>query len=295
MKASATDLGSIAVEAGSRWVDDACYRLGASLAYYAVFSIFPLALLAVTVVGFLLGNDDSVRQRVLDWVASAATPESRALLDQTLQSMQTHRTERGIGSVVGIVTLIFGASGVFSELESALDLVWRVKTRPSAGFWSSIVRAVRDKALSFVVVGATAIALLTSLIATTALGAIGAATSRWLGVTWLWWPLEALVSLALLTLLLGSIYRMIPHAPVLWRDVLGGAFVTSLLLVALKYLLALYLERLGGYAAYGAVGAVLGLLMWIYLAGLILLYGAELGRVYAERFGSLRAAKPLNP
>ncbi len=288
----ATDFASIEKEGGSRWVDDSCYRLGASLAFYAVFSIFPLTLLAVTVVGFLLGDDDTVRRKVLDWFANASTPEFRALLDQTLQSMQTHRSERGLGAVIGIVTLLLGASGVFSELQTALNTIWRVRARARAGLWATVLEFAKEKALAFAVVAGAAIALLASLIAGTALAAIGTETSRLVGGHLLWRLVELGCSFALLTIFLAAIFRVIPEMPVRWRDVLGGAVVTAFLFVALKSLLAWYLANLGSYAAYGAVGAVLGLLMWIYVASLILFFGAEFSRVYAERFGSVVAKSP---
>jgi membrane protein len=286
------ELVGIGKEAATRWVDDACYRLGASLAFYAVFSIFPLALLAVTVVGFLLGDDDTVRSKVLAWFSNASSPQFRDLLDQTLQSMQTHRTARGLGAVVGIVTLLIGASGVFSELQTSLNTIWRVKAPETRGFWSTVLQAAKDKALSFAVVGVAAVALLASLAAGTLLSAIGSETSRVTGGSIVWHLLEMAGSFALLTLFLAAIFRMIPQMSVRWSDVVGGAALTALLFVALKSLLAWYLANLGSYAAYGAVGAVLGLLMWIYLASLILFFGAEFTRVYAERFGSVAASKP---
>ena len=152
----------VAKEAGVRWMDDACYRLGAAFAYYALFSIFPLMLLSITAVGFVLGSDESARQRVLSSVP-VPSPEFRVLLDQTLQSMQTHRTARGLGAVVGAVALFLGASGVFSELESSLDLIWKVKSRRSKGVWSSLLEALQSKAISFAVVVIAAAAVLASL------------------------------------------------------------------------------------------------------------------------------------
>src|SRR5580692_7504253 len=113
---SARPLFGLLKDAGVRWSDDQCYRLGASLSYYAVFSIFPLLLLCVTAVGYVMGHDESVRDRLLDYVSRSGAPEMRPLLDQTLTSMQTHETARGVGALVGVVTLLFGASGVFSEL-----------------------------------------------------------------------------------------------------------------------------------------------------------------------------------
>jgi membrane protein len=280
---------SVGKEAGERWVGDACYRLGAALAYYALFSIFPLMLLSVTAVGFLLGGDESARQSVLSSVPSPS-PEFRVLLDQTLQSMQTHRTARGVGAAVGVIALILGASGVFSELESSLDLIWRVKPSKAKNIGQILLYALRSKAISFVVVIMAAIAVLASLAVSTVLAAVGNATTNVAAARTLWQPVEMAVSLAFLAVLFAAIYRLVPQADVQWRDVIGAALLTSLFFVALKSLLAWCLARIAGYAAYGAVGAVLGLLTWIYVASLVLFYGAEFSRVYAERYGSLAGA-----
>jgi membrane protein len=283
----AKDFASVARDAGERWVDDACYRLSASLAYYALFSIFPLLLLAVTSVGFVLGSDDSARHELLNSVASQS-PEFRALLDQTLQSMQAHRTARGVGAVVGGVALLLGASAVFSELETSLDFIWRVKPAPTKGIWSFLLEALKSKALSFIIVVAAATALLASLAVTTTLGAISGTTTSAAGAgKTLWQLVDIAVSLASLTGLFAAIYRVVPQTKVEWSDVWGAAVLTSGLFSALKVLLSWYLAHLGSYAAYGAVGGVLGLLTWTYVASAVLFYGAEVSRVYAERFGSL--------
>jgi membrane protein len=281
-------LAALARDAGVRWADDACYRLGAALAYYALFSLFPLVLLALTAIGFILGNDDSVRHKLLGSIAIATSPEARALLDQTLQSMQEHRTARGVGTLVALVTLLLGASGVFSELQSSLDFIWRVKPTPSKGMWSFLAGVLRAKAFSFAIVVVAAATLLASLVVNTALAAVGeTASTAWEGRL-AWRLVEPGVSAAFLTVLLAAIYRIVPQTTVRWSDVFGAAFLTSLLLACLKALLAWYLARVSGYAAYGAVGGVLGLLTWIYAASLVLFYGAEFSRLYAERFGSLR-------
>jgi membrane protein len=277
----------LARDAGQRWADDACYRLGASLAYYALFSLFPLLLLSVTGVGYVLGNDDSVRQSVLGSTAKMGSPESRALLDQTLQSMQAHRTARGVGAIVGAVTLLFGASGVFSELESSLNFIWRVKPEKTGGFWTTALHTIKGKAFSFAVVVFSAVALLAAVVLSTVLGAMQKMAAVVVGAGSIWHMVDAAFSVGLLTLLLATIYRVVPKAKVEWGDVLGAGLITAVLLAALKTVLAWYLARLGSYAAYGAVGAVLALLTWIYFASVVVLYGAEFSRIYAERFGSL--------
>jgi membrane protein len=276
-------------DAGVRWSDDQCYRLGASLSYYAVFSIFPLLLLCVTAVGYVMGHDASIRDRLLDYVARSGAPEMRPLLDQTLTSMQTHETARGVGAAVGVVTLLFGASGVFSELQGTLNIIWRVKSPKTSSFWQVVLAAIKDKALSFLVVFGTAVALLFSLLVSASLRAIGSTASEVVESPALWLLVEAGVSVALLGALFAAMYRMIPQTAIAWRDVFGGALLAAILFTGLKHLFAWYLGHIGSYAAYGAVGGVLGMLAWIYLASLILFFGAEFTRVYAERYGSLAA------
>jgi membrane protein len=274
-------------EAGTRWSDDQCLRLGAAFSYYAVFSIFPLLLLCVTSVGFIVGHDASIRERILDYVSNSGAHELRPLMDQTLTSMKEHSTARGIGAVVGFVTLLFGASGVFSELESAFNVIWRVKAPPSRSFLQTVLATVKDKALSFLVVLGAGCALLLSLLVSAALSAVDSTASQVVKSPILWLLVETGVSIGMLTALLAAMYQMIPRTKVAWRDVLGGALLTAFLFTALKRLFAWYLGHIGSYAAYGAVGGVLGLLAWIYLASLLLFFGAEVTRVYAERFGSL--------
>ena len=291
------DFLRVLTDASRRWWDDNCLRLGAALAYYAVFSIFPLLLLAVTALGFVLGQSPSTRARLLDAVASASTPEFKKLFDETLNDMQTHQTARGVGAVVGLVTLLIGASAVFSELESTLNQIWRVKPAATNGVWASVLGFLREKALAFAVVIGAALALLLSLAVSAALSRVGQTIDVGAPLTThptLWLVVETCVSAGVLTMALAAMYRVLPQTRVEWRDVLGGAFVTALLFTAIKRLLAWYLGHLGSYAAYGAVGGFLGLLTWIYLASLFLFYGAELCRVYAERYGSL-AGTALTP
>jgi membrane protein len=290
-KARAIDFFTMLKDAGVRWSDDNCLRLGASLAYYAVFSIFPLLLLAVTALGFVLGHSPETRGRLLDAVASASTPEFKTLFDGTLSDMETHQTARGVGAVVGLVMLLVGASAVFSELESTLNQIWKVKPTPTSGIWRAVVTLVRGKALSFAVVIGAAVALLLSLVVSAVLSNVGKVLDGGEPATvthpTLWLLVEAGGSAAVLTLVLAAMFRLIPQTRIEWRDVFGGALLTAILFTAIKGLLAWYLGHLGSYAAYGAVGGFLGLLTWIYLASLILFYGAELCHVYAERHGSL--------
>jgi membrane protein len=170
--------------------------------------------------------------------------------------MQTHRTARGVGALVGFFALFFGASGVFSELESSLNFIWRVESKKTKGIWATVLEASKSKALSFAVVVGAAIALLASLGVSTALQAVGSATTDGSAAGTMWQLVEAAASLVFLAGLFAAIYRIVPQTDVKRRDVFGGAFVTSLLFAGLKGLLAWYLAHIGNYAAYGAVGGV---------------------------------------
>lgn len=279
--------GAIALlrETADRWAGDRCYRLGASLAYYAIFSLLPLLLLSVTILGYALGAGDSVRMDVLDSLKGATGSTAvRSLLDDALADLQAHRTARGVGAIVGLATLLFGASGVFSELFASLNTIWRVRPRPVRGAWNSVVRFVADKALSFALVVAAGLVLLGSLVLSTALATIAGRTGGHLP----WRGAEIAASMLLVTGALAATFRNLPQTHVEWRDVLGGALLAAAMLTVLKHLLAWYLASMGSYAAYGAVGAVLGLLLLIYASSLVMFFGAEFTRVYAERYGSLR-------
>ncbi len=269
--------------AASRWIEDECYRLGASLSFYAVFSLFPLILLCVTILGFFLGHDPTVREKLLDDLARSGAPQLRPVLDEALAGMQRHETARGVGAVAGIVTLLVGASAVFSELSASLDTIWRVRTPRSDSMVRSALRAMKSKALSFLVVLGAMAALLASVLLSTLLSALAPAAARDELTLILWIAFEAAASLVLLTLFFAAMFKTIPRANVRWKDVAYGALLTAFLFTALKRLLAWYLAHVASYAAYGAIGGFLGLLMWIYLASLILFFGAEFTCVYAGR------------
>jgi membrane protein len=275
-------------QTAARWAHDRCDRLAASLSFYGLFSLFPLALLSLTAFGFVLGDDAESRARVVHALAVTGSPELRALLDQALAGMQAHTTARGVGAIVGLATLVFGASAVFAELQNAFDVVWRVPPpAPSTGLMGAVRAILTVKARAFALVVAASLVLLASLVASTVLAAVGQSGEAAIPVSALWHGLELLASWAFVAPVLAVMFRVLPRAPVTWRDVIWGAVVTAFLLSILKKLLAYYLAHVGHYAAYGVAGAVLGLLMWIYTSSMVLFFGAELVHVYSELFGSL--------
>ncbi|WP_394822017.1 YihY/virulence factor BrkB family protein [Pendulispora albinea] len=282
-------------EAAVRWSDDKCHRMGASLAYYALFSIFPLLMLAVTGLGFFLGDDDATRAKIVSSFGSTGAPGAQGLVDQTLSNLQNHHTARGVGMVVGLVALVLSASGVFSELDTALSRIWRCPEPSSSGIVESVLQTVREKAMAMLLVLGAALLLLVSLILSTALSAVTSVARDALPFAWAWSMLEHAVSLGFLTFAFAALFKVVPACGAKWRDVLGGGLLTALLFTLAKRLLTLYMTTLASYDAYGAVGAVLALLTWIYLVSLIVFFGAEFARVYAERHGSFANRTALEP
>ncbi|WP_394832070.1 YihY/virulence factor BrkB family protein [Pendulispora rubella] len=274
-------------EAGVRWSDDKCHRMGASLAYYALFSLFPLLMLAVTGLGFFLGDDEATRAKIVQSFANTGAPGAQSLIDQTLANMQTHQTARGISTVVGIVAFVLSASAVFSELDTSLNKIWRCEERPSGTIVQSLLATVRDKAMAMLLVLGAALFLLVSLVASTVLSALTDSARDALPIAWGWTLFEHAISIGFLTFFFAALFRVVPDCHAKWRDVLGGGLLTAIAFTLVKRLLTLYLTTVASYSAYGAVGAVLALLTWIYLVSLLVFYGAEFARVYAERYGSL--------
>lgn len=271
----------------SRWDDDDCLRLGAALSYYALFSLFPLILLCVSGVGIFLGRGEDTRSRILGMLD--LPPAGATLVNDTLTNMQEHQTAGGIGAVIAVAFLFIGASAVFSELDFAFNRFWGVRQAATGSLWKTIVLFLKTKLSSLALVVLAGVFVLASLIVSTVLGAFESSMEVVVPFAWAWDLVEIAVSTALLTLTFAALFRMLPQAPVAWRDVGWGALLTTVLLTLSKRILAWYLAHLGSYAAYGAVGSVLALLTWIYFTTQIIYFGGEFTRVYAEEYGSLRS------
>jgi membrane protein len=185
-------------------------------------------------------------------------------------------------AVLGIVILILGASGVFIELHSAMNTIWKVGVKPGQG----LVSFLRQRFFSFAMVLAVAFLLLVSLIASAALSAVGKFFSGYLpGGEFIWQLVNAAVSLAFTTGLFALIFRIVPDVQIDWKDVLPGAFATALLFTLGKSLLALYIGKSSVTSSFGAAGSLVALVIWVYYSSQIVFFGAELTEVYSRRLG----------
>ena len=260
----------------NNWLEDRALRMGAALAYYSVFSMAPLLLIAIGVASQIFDKTEA-RQEILDQIGTTVGSSARQSVEQILEN--TRDSGNGVvATVVGVAVLLFGASGVFAELQDGLNNIWKVKPKPGLG----IVAMLRDRLLSFTVVLGTGFLLLVSLLLSASLSALGAWMERKLpGSAWFWHFLNSTVSFLVIALLFAMIFKILPDAKIDWRDVWIGALVTAALFTLGKALIGVYLGQSHLTDAYGAAGSVVVLLTWVYYSALILLFGAEFTHVYA--------------
>jgi membrane protein len=263
------------------WWDDDALRLGASLAYYTLFAIAPVLLVAIAVAG-LVFNTVAVRGEVVNQLDHLVGREGARAVQSLLDGASQQRAGI-VATAIGSVAFVIAATGAFLELQAALNTVWRVKSNPGAHLKAFLFDRVR----SFGLVVAIGFLLMVSLAVTAAL----AAFSAWLSphsstVPLMWNGVQALVSLVGTTALFALLYRVLPDVRLGWRDVTTGAFVTAVLFTLGQQVIGLYLGQSSMASSYGAAGSVMILLLWVYYSCQILLLGAEFTRVHAEHRGA---------
>lgn len=275
----------------SEWQEDKASRLAAALAYYTVFSMAPLIIIVLGIVGYLFGRD-IVGSYLIEQARGMVGGEG-AQIFQSIVENASQPASSLIATLIGIATLLFGALGVFGQLQDALNTVWGVAPKPGRGIWGFI----ETRVLSFTMILGIGFLLLVSLLLSSLLAAFSGFLSNWLssfGVV----VLEALnlvVSFGVITLLFAMIYKILPDVEIDWSDVWLGAAVTALLFTIGKFALGFYLGRQTFGSTYGAAGSILIILLWIYYSAQILLFGAEFTQVYAKKYGRIRAAKDAVP
>ena len=268
-------------ETGEDFVDDKVTRLAGALAYFTLLSLAPLVVLSIAIAGFVV-DQEATRGRLAAELGAVVGPSGEAAVRAIVENART--PSAGIlSTIVGLVVLLFGASGVFGELQGALDTVWEVEPKEGRGIWGT----VRDRLFSFAMVMGVAFMLLVSLLLSTALSAIGSFFERSLpGGEALWQALNFALSFAVVSALFAVTFKVVPDAKIRWRDVWIGAVATAFLFSVGKFLIGLYLGKSSVASSYGAAGSLVVLVIWVYYSSVILLLGAEFTQVYAKRFGS---------
>jgi membrane protein len=261
------------------WSNHRASRMGAALAYYTVFSLAPLLVVIIAIVGLVYGP--RAVQGQLEGQISGLVGSQSALLIQGMVASASRRSSGIIAAVLGVATLVLGASGLFGELQSSLDSLWGIVPKPRG-----ILATVKARLLAFAMVVVISALLLASLVITTVLAAAGSYLASRLPVPPV--VLQAanyIVAFVIVIALFALIFKLLPDAVVSWRDAfIGGAF-TAVLFAIGQLALGLYLGRNGTASAYGAAGALVVLLLWVYYASQILFFGAAFTQVSADRYG----------
>jgi len=268
------------------FVDDEALSRGAAIAFYTVTSIAPVLLIVIAIAGLVFGRDAA--QNAITAQFSGLMGRQTAEVVQSAVASAAGRSSSIIATIIGIVTLIATASGVFGEMQAALNSIW--KTKPQA---TTVSRLIRARVISLGLVAALGFLLIVSLVISAGLTAFGNYLDTVLPMGKLFLPaLNFVVSLVLFGVLFGAIYKVLPDRSLQWNDVLTGALTTSLLFNIGKSLIGWYIGSSAIASSYGAAGGLIVLLLWVYYSVQIFLLGAEFTKIYANRHGS-KQGRPI--
>jgi membrane protein len=276
-------------EAYDDWVEDKASQLGAAMAFYSILSLAPLLVIAIAIAALVFGEAQA-KQQLSDQMQQLMGPEGAEAVTSLIKNAQQPKVGT-IAAILGVATLLFGASGVFGQLQDAMNEIWEIKPKP-LGVWGYI----KARFLSFSMVLGTGFLLLASLV----LSAWLSGANDWLkeqmpGLDGLMQVAHVVISFAVVWVLFALIFRMLPDTEVTWSDVWVGAAITALLFTLGKYLIGLYLGTSSVGSAYGAAGSLVVLIIWIYYSAQILFFGAEITQVWSRKYGSRANARQPSP
>jgi len=258
-------------------------QLGAALAYYSVFSLAPMVLLLLTLLGVLFRDDPNGAWTKMTEQMSYFLDQSAIEMVQQIARQVSTPAKSTLGATIGFALALFGATGVFGQLQNALNTIWGVKAKPGGGIWGF----VRSRFLSFALIAGMGFLLLISLV----IEAVIKAFSHYLqsvlpGALTIIIPIYLTFDLLIVTAVFAMIFKVLPNAVTRWRDVWIGAVLTALLFLIGKWALGIYLGSGTAASAYGAASSLITLLLWVYYSSQILLFGAEFTQVYAQKCGA---------
>jgi membrane protein len=289
-------ISALLVAAFAKWSDHGAARLGAALAFYTLLSLAPLLIFTILIVAFVFGQAEA-QQRILEQVQEIVGPYGAKAVHALVED--AHNPASGaVAGAIGLLTLLFGASGVFIALRDALNIIWDIKPAVSGAYgWNDVMKdargLVKQRIFSFAIVLAIGFLLLASLILSAALAAIGKFFSEFI-------PFPALIlqamnfvfSFSAITCLFALIFRYVPDARIPWRNIWIGSVVTAFLFTIGKFLLGLYLGIATVVSAYGAAGSIVAVVVWVYYSAQIFFFGAEVTRLCANSASVVTACPP---
>ncbi len=278
---SIKELPSLIKETYTSWMADDPFRLSAIVAYYTVLALPALLVIIINVIGAIWGVE-IVQGQVTDEISAALGKDAASAIENIISETQNSESNF-LSTVIGIGTLLFGATGVFYQLKISLNEIWKIKTNPNAKIW----KIVTDRALSFAFILVIGFLLLVSFIVTAAISALNSYIRDALPDVLLYiaYVLDFTLSVGIISVLFALMFKYLPDAKIKWRTVWIGAILTAILFVAGKLLLGIYFGQADPGSTYGAAGSIVLILLWVSYSSLILFFGAEFTYVYAKRYG----------
>ncbi len=264
------------------FAQDKVPKLSASLAYYTVFSLGPLLIMIIYLTSFFFGREaieGTIYTQIHGFVGKEAADQIQSIIKNVALE-----GKGGVAFIIGIITLLVGATTVFAEIQDSINSIWGLKANPKQG----LLKLLKDRLLSFGVIGSLGFLLLVSLGVSAIVDALGSSLqARFPDVAVVFFYIvNLLLTLVVTAGLFGVIFKVLPDASVKWKDVLGGAIATAVLFMVGKLLISLYISKGDVGNAYGAAGSLIILIVWIYYSAIILYFGAEFTKAYAIKFGS---------
>jgi len=265
----------------NEFIYDNCMKLSASLSYYTIFSIGPLLLLIIALTGLLV-DPSTVRETINGQIESLLGAQAADQIISIINNLQEQNAAAKFG-IIGLVSLFFGATGVFLEIQDSINYIWGIRAKPKKGW----LRLITNRLLSFSLIIGIGFLLVVSLLANTIADLLTDRLSRLLGEGQVILVQGAglTVLFIIITILFGVIYKVLPDARIHWRDALAGASFTGVLFLIGKFLIGFYLGNSKVGSTYGAAASVIIILLWVYYSAIILYFGAEFTKVYALKRG----------
>ncbi len=264
-----------------QWSEREPFNNSIIISYYTIFSLPGLLVIIITVAGYFY-DEKKITSQITGQIEATVGGDTASDVEQIVEKASETKGSV-IASILGVATLLFGATGVFYQLQQILNKMWEVKPKPK----QKILKLIRDRIFSFGLILAVGFLLLVSLVLSAALTAVSDWVSGHISesLQFAFRILDFVVSLGVVTLLFASIYKFLPDAKISWKDVWIGALMTSVLFVIAKFALGIYFGQSDPGSTYGAAGSIVLIMLWVSYAGLILLFGAEFTQVYANRYG----------
>ena len=281
------EIFELLIQTFNEFMDDKAMKMSASLAYYTIFSIAPLLLIVIWLVGFFYGEvldgEQDAQAEIFEEFANLFGADTAAQIQQIIQNISVSN-KSGLGIAIGIGTLVIGSTTIFMDIQESLNRIWGVRAKPKKGW----LKMLLNRVISFSMVLGLGFLLIVSLIANGIILALSSQITQFfpeISVVMVQW-INIGLTFFVITCLFTFIFRFLPDARMRFKDVVGGAIFTAALFMLGRYLIALYMQYSAPASAYGAAGSIIVLLLWIYYSAAILYFGAEFTKIYAQRYGN---------